>query len=166
MGPGIDILRTPDENAQLAARPISASLCGSALWRYTEKLMMTPREFAEKFSYVRKRHNSRQLVVIIISFSILFGGLLSINNFRLSDFGRHIYVYCTAAIFAVVGIVGCVINYQQDKKDCYNNSITCPHCGKHLYDWHRLILGGESPVMTGKCGHCKGSLAERNNVSR
>jgi len=124
--------------------------------------MMTQVELTQKISFVRKRHNFRQAIVTILSFSILFGGLFSINNLTYSETGRHIYLYFVIAVFIVVGTVGCVKNYLLDKKDCYKNSIVCPHCGKHLYDWHRLVWGGDSPEKSGKCGHCEMNLIQKD----
>jgi hypothetical protein len=99
--------------------------------------------------------------------AILFGGLLSIDNFMLTDTDRKIFVYSVSAIFIVTGILGCIMNYKQDKKDCYANEFTCPKCGKHLYHWRRLMWGGmivESPVKSGKCGHCGADLVMKDNV--
>jgi hypothetical protein len=124
--------------------------------------MMTQAELTQKISIVRKRHNFRQSIVVLLSLSIFFGGLFSTYNFELSDSGRHLYIYFVIALFIVVVTAGTVKNYLEDKKDCYKNSIVCPHCGKHLYDWHRIVWGGESPEKTGKCGHCKMNLIQKD----
>ncbi len=124
---------------------------------------MNQAELTEKIEYVRKRHNLRVLILLIISIVIFFGLVyisLCILGPESSKSQRQMVVIPLAAFCGIIAAVGSLRIYESDKRDCYEHSLLCPNCGKHLYHWHRMVWGGPSVVDTGKRAHCKKQIID------
>jgi hypothetical protein len=121
---------------------------------------MTKAELKSKINFVRKRHNKRQIFVVIAALIVFTGGAKAADYLELTPGGRYVYVFSLIAALILVGLVGTLKNLKADRKDCIDNSILCLHCGKQLYDWTK----SNSPEKTGKCCHCNELLIENIKV--
>jgi len=128
---------------------------------------MNQAELTEKIEFVRKRHNFRVLILLIIFIVVFFGLVyisLSILGPDSSKAQRQMIVIAIVAFCGIIATVGSLRVYHSDKRDCYEHSVLCPNCGKHLYHWHRMVWGGPSVVKTGKCAHCKKQMTDESPV--
>lgn len=124
---------------------------------------MTQEELTEKIDFIRKRHNKRAWLVMGIFLGTLFSGFYGVEllGSHLVDPLRDISIFSVVGLCALVVILGMVKTYRLDKQDCVQHSVLCPHCGLHLYDWHRIMWGGASVAKTGKCRHCGRQLVNQ-----
>lgn len=109
-----------------------------------------PEAFREKYLVVRRAHNQRALLLLVVV-TLLGQGAGFGTRGSVPDRKNEVLAVMLGGMLGVV-MVGCYRVWRLDRQQCAALGLWCPHCQKPLYRVHYNVL------ETGLCPHCRQAI--------